>query len=102
MHFLGLQGMPRRIPDYPDAFAGWNFVASAGSMISVIMTAYFITIICDKYEKGREASRNGWVLDEYIEDYSAWSDNSELSKYIEWSISSPPHFHAFNKLPIQS
>jgi cytochrome c oxidase subunit 1 len=102
MHFLGLQGMPRRIVDYPDAFAGWNLVASAGSILSVVMTAYFISLICDKFEEGKDVARDGWVRDEYLEDVLAWSDNAKLSKNIEWSVNSPPHFHTFNKLPLQS
>lgn len=102
MHFLGLQGMPRRIVDYPDAFAGWNLVSSAGSILSVVMTAYFISIICDKFEEGKHVTRDGWVRDEYLEDVLAWSDNAKLSKNIEWSVDSPPHFHTFNKLPLQS
>jgi heme/copper-type cytochrome/quinol oxidase subunit 1 len=34
MHFVGMAGMPRRIPDYADAYAGWNSVASFGSMVT--------------------------------------------------------------------
>jgi len=45
MHFLGLAGMPRRIPDYPDAFAFWNNVASLGSYISVVGVFIFINVI---------------------------------------------------------
>jgi cytochrome c oxidase subunit 1 len=45
MHFLGLAGMPRRIPDYPDAYAGWNLVSSIGSMISFIGSLFFFYII---------------------------------------------------------
>ena len=37
--------MPRRIPDYPDSFALWNFVSSLGSIISLIATVFFIFII---------------------------------------------------------
>jgi cytochrome c oxidase subunit 1 len=45
MHFLGLSGMPRRIPDYPDAYAGWNAVCSFGSYISVASSLLFFYIV---------------------------------------------------------
>jgi heme/copper-type cytochrome/quinol oxidase subunit 1 len=47
MHFLGLMGMPRRIPDYPDVFAYWNFWSSFGSYITVIGALIFIINIYD-------------------------------------------------------
>ena len=54
MHFLGLAGMPRRIPDYPDAFAGWNTLASYGSMISVIGAGVFFYLVYDLLAKQKE------------------------------------------------
>jgi len=45
MHFLGLAGMPRRIPDYPDAYAGWNAIASFGSYVSALSALLFFYIV---------------------------------------------------------
>ena len=45
MHFLGLAGMPRRIPDYPDAFAPWNAICTYGYYLNILGTAFFFFII---------------------------------------------------------
>ena len=62
MHFLGLAGMPRRVPDYPDAYSSWNFVASVGSIISALSVVLFLFIIYDALSTGTRASNNPWRL----------------------------------------
>jgi cytochrome c oxidase subunit 1 len=63
MHFLGLAGMPRRIPDYPDAFAGWNAVASFGSTVSLISAILFVFIVFDLFHSKVRFGR-AWESDQ--------------------------------------
>jgi cytochrome c oxidase subunit 1 len=84
MHFLGLAGMPRRIPDYPDAFAGWNMVASIGAFITLAATVLFFYLLWRTFTSGEKAADNPW---------------GEGATTLEWSVSSPPPFHTFNELP---
>ncbi len=100
-HFLGLQGMPRRIGDYPDAFAGWNLISSIGSIVSVIAAGLFLVIVYNQLLDGKIARRNIWKWPEFNTDSLRYGlDRSSLS--IEWALNSPPKVHAFTSLPLQS
>jgi cytochrome c oxidase subunit 1 len=66
MHFLGLAGMPRRIPDYPDAFAGWNEVASLGSLISAFSALFFMYVVYEALTSERRVSGNYWHAGNYL------------------------------------
>ena len=60
MHFLGLAGMPRRVPDYPEAYRGWNVVASFGSMISAFSTLFFLYLFWRTLKVGKRVGANPW------------------------------------------
>jgi cytochrome c oxidase subunit I len=83
-HFLGLQGMPRRYIDYPDAFHGWNMVSSIGSYISFASTLFFIGLMIWTLRNGQRATADYWHTGG-----TTW----------EWTVSSPPPFHTFEELP---
>ena len=59
-HFLGLAGMPRRVADYPDAFAGWNYISSIGSYISAIGFIVFLVGIAHAFSRKTVAAANPW------------------------------------------
>jgi cytochrome c oxidase subunit 1 len=83
-HFLGLQGMPRRYVDYPDAYWGWNAISSYGSYISGFGVLIFLYMVFDTFAKKRVAGNNPW---------------GEGATTLEWTLSSPPPFHQFETLP---
>jgi cytochrome c oxidase subunit 1 len=83
-HFLGLAGMPRRYVDYPDAFAGWNFVSSIGSYISGVGVLIFLYMLYDTFTKKRPAPANPW---------------GPGATTLEWMLPSPPPFHQWETLP---
>ena len=83
-HFLGLAGMPRRYADYPDAFAGWNYISSVGSYISMVGLGIFLINLLYSFTKKKKAEQNPW---------------GEGATTLEWTVSSPPPFHTFEELP---
>jgi cytochrome c oxidase subunit I len=85
MHFLGNEGMPRRIPNYPDAFAYWNQIASFGYVIMGVGVLVFFANVIWSLLAGRKAEGNYW---------------GEGATTLEWTLSSPPPFHQFETLPV--
>jgi len=84
MHFLGLSGMPRRIPDYPDAFTGWNEISTYGSYVSALGMILFLYIVYKTFTSGERVAENPW---------------GEGADTLEWKLSSPPPFHTYEELP---
>jgi cytochrome c oxidase subunit 1 len=84
-HFLGLQGMPRRIVDYPVQFAFWNKVSSDGYMVTALGVLVFLVMLAEAAIRRRKAEANPWGIG---------------ATTLEWTLSSPPPHHQFNELPV--
>jgi cytochrome c oxidase subunit 1 len=83
-HFLGLAGMPRRVADYPAAFADWNYISSIGSYISAAGLMVFFIGLADAFVRKEHAAANPW---------------GPGATTLEWTLSSPPPFHQYQTLP---
>jgi cytochrome c oxidase subunit 1 len=84
-HFLGLQGMPRRYPDYTEAYAYWNEISSIGYVVMASSLVIWFVNIIYAYTMGKKAEANYW---------------GEGATTLEWTLSSPPPFHQFETLPV--
>jgi len=85
-HFLGLRGMPRRYPDYPDCFAKWNRVSSFGSYISLMATLLFAYIRYDAWRGNQSTEKRPWRVG------YGWG---ETNLSLEWVVPSPTRFHTY-------
>lgn len=91
MHFLGLSGMPRRIPDYPDSYAGWNMVASYGSYVAFLSTLFFFYIVASSLSTNNLCKKFPWNFDK---------SSAAGSFTLEWTLTSPPSYHTFEEVPV--
>ena len=82
MHWIGVQGMPRRVADYDDAFAGWNMFISLSSFVLGASTVIFLYNMVTSWVRGRRAEANPW-----------------RALTIEWQVSSPPPIFNFDEIP---
>jgi len=85
MHFLGLQNMQRRVPDYTDALEYWNHFATIGYMVMAFSMIFFFVNIVWSLFAGKPAGDSPW---------------GEGATTLEWTLSSPPPYHQFETLPV--
>jgi cytochrome c oxidase subunit 1 len=87
MHFSGLAGMPRRIPDYPDAFSGWNYLSSVGSYLAFASAVLFTYLVIRTLRSGEKVGANYW---------------GEGATTLEWTVPSPAPHHTHETSPVIS
>ena len=82
-HFLGLAGMPRRIPDYPTQFADFNAISSVGAFIFGFSQLLFVWAIWTSVKGKEKATDQVW----------------DGAKGLEWTLPSPAPYHSFSEAP---
>jgi len=82
-HFIGLAGMPRRIPDYSLQFADWNAISSIGGFAFGLAQVFFVYIVIKTIRGGEQASGQVW----------------EGAHGLEWTVPSPAPYHTFETAP---
>ena len=110
MHFLGLNGLPRRYSDYPDIYEPWNKISSFGSFISLSSVLVFIYLI---FKQVTNSSFSGAGINLYeptssFEFFNYFSFQDSLNPHhlilinnsLEWVLDSPPKYHHFSQSPI--
>jgi cytochrome c oxidase subunit 1 len=83
-HFLGFQGMPRRVVDYTSAYETWNFVSSIGAFIAGAGTLIFVYVLYEAFAAKRPAPANPW---------------GPGATTLEWQVPSPAPFHTWETPP---
>jgi len=83
-HFLGLAGMPRRIPDYSVAFADWNLISSIGAFGMFATPFMMAAILLSSLRNGEKAADRSW----------------EGARGLEWTVPSPAPAHTFTTPPV--
>src|SRR5450631_2353894 len=84
-HFLGLAGMPRRIPDYAVQFTDWNMVSSIGAFGFGLSQILFVIVIIQCVRGGKQATAEVW--------------EGTRPTGLEWTLPSPPPYHSFTEAP---
>jgi cytochrome c oxidase subunit 1 len=82
MHIIGVQGMPRRVSDYADEFAGWNMFISISSFVLGASAIIWIYNMVTSWRSGPPAGPNPW-----------------RAMTLEWQVSSPPPVFNFDAIP---
>jgi cytochrome c oxidase subunit 1 len=98
-HFLGMAGMPRRIPDYIDSFTEWNAISSYGSLVSLIAIIVFIYVIYDIFANQPNSNYNPWGILTYFKKFNKFNLFNIPGNSLEWTLTSPVSLHAFEVLP---
>lgn len=84
MHFVGLAGMPRRIPDYAVQFTDFNVMATVGAFGFGFAQLIFVWLVVKCIRGGDKAGNKVW----------------EGAQGLEWTLSSPPPYHSFTDQPV--